>query len=156
MLEKELREPVIAWASGLGYQCCCEFMLSGYCDVVGGIFAHRETRLIPPLIHTIAIELKLSNCAQVIYQARTNRFAVDWSFCAMPHDRVVKMRQATLRKFRDASVGLLAVDETCSIVVPPAKGNARMKIESRRRKKLWRRLQLQNRKDQENGIAEAI
>ena len=120
--EGRLRQPVARWLIHKGLmpihevKVCC-----GYCDVVGVRFGDRISREIPPVIETHAVELKLQDFAGVFRQATSNAHGVNYSWCAMPVDRVLKMRPKTLEQLRQSGIGLLRVDgETVNIVIPAA------------------------------------
>jgi hypothetical protein len=112
-------------------------MLSGYCDVVGVRFAERIGRPIPPVLLAVAVELKLTNVAAVIRQARYNLHFAHESYCAMPNTRCAKMLPATLERFRAARVGLLSVSvDQVEVLIKSGEG----KWQDRYRRKLWRRV----------------
>ncbi len=135
-LEKELREPVVAWLKSRGYLVAVEFQIWHMADLVAGRYDVRIGRKAPRLLETAAVELKLHDVAGVLSQARENRSQVDWSYCAMPVGRVEKMKMVTLEMFRYQGVGLLSVGDEIREVVGPARGDgAKGRVESN----LWRR-----------------
>ena len=134
MLEKELREPVTNWLQQRGYDVVTEFLIGGYVDVIGCKFGKRVGRRVPPLLHIVAVELKLSDVAGVISQARNSWPHVHESWTAMPQERIDKMLEKTLLKFKYAHVGLLSIHEgQVKVILPP-------KINYGFQKRLWRRL----------------
>lgn len=136
-----MRPAVTAWLEASGHTVTYETMCwcMGYsCDIVGARFAPRTGRAIPPVDSCIAVELKLTDIAGVIHQARSNRAAVRLSYAAMPAEFCRKMRPDSLDKFRAAGVGLLAVDggEVTELVAPVPQPGV---ISERLRKLVWRR-----------------
>lgn len=117
MLEAELRPAVHAWLVNQGLTVIYEFQMGGYCDMVGVKFARRAGRGVPPATDAVAVELKLSDVAGVIVQAKGNRHSVRASCAAMPWSRVAKMRGKTREQFREAGIGLLAVTENPAGVI---------------------------------------
>ena len=134
MLEKELREPVTKWLQARGYDVVVEFLICHYVDVIGCKFGKRVGRRVPPLNCVIAVELKLSDVASVIFQASNNRHYVYESWAAMPQERIDDMREKTLLKFAHAYVGLLSIHDGEANVIIPAKINCGFQ------RRLWRRL----------------
>lgn len=120
--EREMRPAVIAWLRATGHpnHCFESSFGHGYVDIVGFRFAEQTSRRIPPLEAVAVVELKLSKIAEVIRQALNNRTFIAASWCAMQTAFVASMRPQTLDKFKDAGVGLLAVDglEVKTIVLP--------------------------------------
>lgn len=120
--EREMRPAVIAWLRATGHpnHCFESHFGHGYADIVGFRFAEQVSRLIPPLEAVAVVELKLSRIAEVIHQASSNRRFIAASWCAMPATFVASMRPKTFDKFKDAGVGLLAVDgmDVKTIVLP--------------------------------------
>ena len=139
--ESEMREPVTGWLIDRGYLPCVEFWLTnaGITDIVAGSYDPRIGRRIPTLRKVVAIELKLTDVAGVIAQAQINRRLCDWSYAAMPVERVEKMRKDTLYKFRNAGVGLLAVGDEIIERIEPIQGCG-MPEGRREAKQLWRRV----------------
>lgn len=139
--ESDMREPVKAWLMDRGYLPAVEFWLTnaGITDIVAGAYAARVGRKIPTLQQVVAVELKLSDVAGVISQATMNRHRCDWSYAAMPIERVEKMRNRTLDKFAEVGVGLLAVGNEIVERIVPRQGNG-LPIERREVKQLWRRV----------------
>jgi len=123
-VERDMRQPTIEWLRGRGFVTTAERMIYGYVDVVAARYGKRPSPgRKPPLLETIAVELKMSDVAGVIKQASDNRNAVDWSYCAMPASRIDKMRPATLERFREAGVGLLSLDaDGVSVAIEPSRG----------------------------------
>jgi len=139
--ESDMREPVKAWLVDRGYLPCVEFWLTnaGITDIVAGAYGPRVGRRIPTLEEVVAVELKLTDVAGVISQARANRHLCDWSYAAMPVERVDKMRAGTLDKFASEGIGLLAVGDEIVERIAPIQGNGLP--EGRREvKQLWRRV----------------
>ena len=140
MKERELRTPVHEWLSrNHGTRVIYEFLFSGYCDMVGVLFADQVGRRIPPVIRAIAVELKLADVAGVIRQAKSNRHYVHASYAAMPRWRVLKMRPATIQKFVDAGVGLLSVGTDVDVIVVPGPPLSHGSSD-RLRKRWWSRI----------------
>ena len=137
-LESEMRQPVVDWLKREGFFPVVEFQLWHMADIVAGRYGDRPAKnRKPPLLESIAVELKLENVAGVISQAIMNLGQVDWSFCAMPRERIERMRPQTVIKFSDAGVGLLAVDESVETVVASGAGDgAKRRVQSN----LWRRV----------------
>ena len=140
MNERELRTPVHEWLSPNGNtRVIYEFLFSGYCDMVGVLFADQVGRRIPPVIKATAIELKLTDVAGVIRQAKSNRHYVHASYAAMPRWRVQKMRPDTVEKFVDAGVGLLSVGADVDVVIEPGPPLSNGSSD-RLRKRWWSRI----------------
>jgi hypothetical protein len=137
--EREMRAPVADWLRANRYLVAYEFHLCHMVDLVAGHFGYRHGKAIPPLEHTIAVELKLDDVAGVIRQAKNNTYFVNRSYCAMPASRCLTMRASTLALFAQANVGLLSVssDETIEVVVSPGEGK---QANDRTTKGLWRRV----------------
>ncbi len=110
MVEADMRFPIVDWLNQQGYEDAHECQMGGYCDVIGFRFARRTNRRIPQLLTVIAIELKMSNVAQVVGQAIGNLYYSNASYAAMPQERCNKMRETTKRQFLDNGIGLLSVD----------------------------------------------
>lgn len=67
----------------------------------------------------VAVELKIRDIAEVLYQARTNRSAHE-SWAAMPAEKVYRMRKASVHSFVNEGIGLLSVDgDTVRVCVEP-------------------------------------
>ncbi len=143
MLERDMQMCIHAWLKRTPEtKVIYEFRMVGYCDMVGVLFARRVGRQIPQVIKTTAVELKLTDIAGVLVQATANRHCVHESFAAMPMSRVNRMRSQTLLLFRDAGIGLLAVDVQSSLVfvaVSPGIALPSMDPESFRRR-WWARI----------------
>jgi hypothetical protein len=106
-------------------------------DIVAGRFGQRQSpRRKPPIIEFISIELKLSNVAEAICQARHNLSQSHRSFVAMPEERFERMLFSTRKKFMDAGVGLLSVGEDVVEVVKSSNGRS---PDARFVAKLWNR-----------------
>jgi hypothetical protein len=138
--EKEMREPVARWLESNGFVSTREMYHHRPIDIVAGRFAERVNRRIPPLLETLAIELKLSNAAAVLRQATGNRDAVDRSYAAMPLSRCARLAEKTRLGFLIEGVGLLAVDKATVTEVIPARRSAAGTQEHIRRN-LWRKCQ---------------
>jgi len=120
MTEKEMRPTVVKWLEDQGLYVAHEVSVSGgWCDLVGVLWADRVGRRIPPIMLIMAVELKITDVAGVLYQARGNLENCDFSYAAMPAERCEKMRPATLRMFTDAGIGLLSVNSGVRTVIPP-------------------------------------
>lgn len=124
MTEKELRPIVQAYLQGAGYFVAHEVMLCGFCDLVGCIWAERIGRRIPAMIEIVSVELKIKDFAGVLYQAKTNKSVVDFSYAAMPWEILNSCREKTINKFRESGIGLFGVDIYCGMkLFVPAKKN---------------------------------
>jgi hypothetical protein len=119
--EKDLRPTVEAWLQEQGYYVAHEVMLSGYCDLTGCKWAERIGRRIPPMIEIMAVELKIRDIRGVLYQAKNNRWFVDYSYAAMPLQKCEKMNSSTLRLFKNIGVGLLGVSDCVDVIVKARK-----------------------------------
>jgi len=139
--EAAMRAPVQSWLLDRDFLPAVEFWLhwGGITDIVAGLYAPRKGRRIPTLLEVAAVELKLHDVAGVIKQATHNRYVCDWSYAAMPVERVMKMRPGTLDKFAECGVGLLAVGDTITDVVPPRRGDG-LPSDRSQVKQLWRRV----------------
>jgi len=137
--ESDMLPAVNAWLAARGCYVTHESMTVGYtmhCDVVGVRFGARIGRAIPPLSLVVIVELKLTDVAGVIRQAKENLSVAHESYAAMPRARCRKMLAATEQKFRRAGVGLLSVDgQEVTVRIESGKGYQG----DRFRKKLWRR-----------------
>ena len=109
MTEKDMRQPVVDWLHDHGFEDAHEVWTGAWCDIVGFRFAPRVGRPIPRLREVIAIELKVSNVSQVIFQARGNKLVVNASYAAMPFERCRRMRLTTRAQFAKNGIGLLSV-----------------------------------------------
>lgn len=138
--ERDMREPVTRYLIERGFLPAVEFWLHGcgQADIVAGLYAKREGRKIPTLLEVVAIELKLSDFAGVLKQAARNKDCCDWSYIAMPSERIAKMRAATKIAIISEGIGLLSVDEEVRECITPARGPG-LKAASRIRN-LWRRV----------------
>ena len=135
--EADMREPVKQWLAERGFLVTVEMMVCGYADIVGGRFGARPaSRRKPPLIECWVVELKLTDVAGVIEQARHNLHQSHRSFCAMPAARCDRMLPRTVDKFRAAGVGLLSVGDAIREIVPSSVGNGSKPHIANR---LWRR-----------------
>lgn len=135
--EKDMRPAVMRWAISNGFVPVFEFMLSHAADVVCGKFGERTSRRIPPLLETVAIELKLHAYSEAIYQAKHNSYFVDRSYVAIPSFRWRIMRDDTKQKFSDAGVGLLGVDNDVHLLIESKSFHGMKRDDVRSR--LWRR-----------------
>lgn len=140
MLEREMREPVHAWLNrDAPTDVIYEFLMAGYCDMVGIQFADRVGRAIPQVVLATAVELKLTDIAGVLRQAQGNRHFVHESFAAMPAERCGRMQPRTLDRFVAAHVGLLSVGNAVEIIIPAGKPWPTLNIEYWR-KRWWKRI----------------
>lgn len=139
--ERDMREPVKSWLMERGYLPAIEFWLTnaGCADIVAGAYAARVGRRIPKLEEVVAVELKLRDVAGVLVQAKRNRYLCDWSYAAMPQERVEKMRLSTLGKFSKAGIGLLSVGNEIKETISPARGDGLPDGRSQVNQ-LWRRV----------------
>ena len=143
MKERDMRPAVDVWLR----QCGCQVVVyealppsRGYVDVLGAQFDLRLTREIPE-VALIAVELKLCRIAEVIRQASRNRQACMASYAAMPAAFCARMTRSSRQKFRDAGVGLIAVDGDCAVLtILSRRGRLRDEAGSLRNyhKGLWR------------------
>ena len=132
-----MRPAVDAWLRERGCVPVHETHLRHRCDVIGVQFANRVGRSIPDVVLAVAVELKLTDVAGVIRQAGENLHYVHESYAAMPAERCDVMRPATLQKFADWGVGLLAVSpEEVQVLIRSGRGS----WQNRLQQKLWRRV----------------
>ena len=112
----------------------------GQCDVVGVHWGERIGRPIPLMKRVVCVELKLSDVAGVLSQAKRNRFRIGESYAALPQSRVDKMRSKTIDGFAAAGVGLLSVTDSVvrCLVMPEVNLDAFIHYD-KMRSKLWRR-----------------
>lgn len=122
MIENDMRPHIVNWLLRNGYEDAHECQIGGWCDVAGFRFATRVGKPLPALLDVVAVELKMLDVATVISQAVGNQHHVNASYAAMPLDRCNRMRGATLDKFHNAGIGLLAVDGSNVSVLIPARG----------------------------------
>lgn len=139
-----MRDPVKAWLLERGYLPAVEFWLhnAGITDIVAGLYSDRIGRRIPNLENVIAVELKMNDVAGVIQQAKQNQYLSDWSYAAMPCERIEKMRAGTFGKFHMNGIGLLAVGCGVTEVVSPIRGDG-LPAHRSEVKQLWRRVRSQ-------------
>ena len=123
MTEKELRPTVEAWLQEQGYYVAHEVMLSGYCDLTGCKWAERVGRRIPPMIEIMAVELKIKDIRGVLYQAKNNKWFVDYSYAAMPLQKCKIMKPKTLQLFKNIGVGLLGIGVDVKIIIAAQKND---------------------------------
>lgn len=138
--EKDMQAPVIAWLEARGFLWVREGYNSYYCpvDFVAARFEERTGRKRPALIEGMIIELKMTDVGNVLAQAIRNREFAHASYAAMPVDRCRKLRPATLQRFADSGVGLLAVSpEQIEELVAPIKGDS---MNEKMVTNLWRRV----------------
>lgn len=141
MLEKHMTDTVGEWCLEQSLNPLRELWLSGTTgpvDVVAVRFAERIGKPIPAVERVIAIELKLDDVSGVIGQCRHSR-AAHAVFAAMPRERIDRMRSATVQRFRDEGIGLLAVDIAHGITVVVYAEEHADPIGQHIRRKLWRR-----------------
>ena len=101
-----MRGPVLWWLSKGSLLPAVEFQIWHMVDIVAGRFGERPApRRKPPLLETVAVELKLHDVSTVIYQATCNKEQTDRSYCAMPSERCEIMRPDTIEKFLSSGVG---------------------------------------------------
>ena len=140
--ERDMRESVLAWLRARGLLTVVELMIWHSADIVAGKYGARPNpHRRPPLLESLAIELKLSRISDVLAQAKINRGGVDWSYAAMPADVCNSMRQDTLNKFVFAGVGLLSVGKRTYEAIAPDRG--RWGTAERVVENLWRRVRKQ-------------
>jgi hypothetical protein len=139
--EFEMREPVKSYLLCRGFFPAVEFCLHGcgITDIVAGAYSPRQGRMVPKLLEVVAVELKLSDAAGALRQAKTNRHHCDWSFVAMPAERIEKMRKQTVESFASAGVGLLSVGDDVREILPPSQGSG-LAPGRNQVKTLWRRV----------------
>jgi hypothetical protein len=139
--ESEMREPVKAFLMERGFFPAVEFCLHGcgITDIVAGSYAAREGRKIPKLWEVVAVELKLTTFSEVLRQAKRNKHHCDWSFIAMPDDRIAKMRPMTHYALRSEGIGLLSVGDSVVEVLAPERGSG-LAQDRNQVKTLWRRV----------------
>jgi len=117
MVENDMRQAVVHWLEAQGMEVFHECVVThGICDIVGVRFAPRTGRRIPPLVWSVAVELKLARIGEVIAQARGNMYGVCASFAAMPADRCRRMTRNSTLAFVGAGIGLLSVDVAAGTV----------------------------------------
>ena len=138
-LEGKLRAPIGAWLATMEmtpvFEVCHAW---GLCDVVGVKWFPRISRRRPLIEKLIYVELKLDDVAGVLRQGKNNRFAAHLSYCAMPVDRIQKMRESTRQLFLTQGVGLLSCSTETVRVVVPAEENVLAHPQSKLNT-LWRR-----------------
>jgi len=144
MREFDLRTPVCSYLLAREYFPAVEFWLhnGGCCDIVAGKYADRVGRSVPNLLRVVAVELKLEKVGEALGQAKRNAPHCDWSYVAMPSDRVRKLKCSTRLRFRKEGIGLIEVHEDLSEVVEviAPKHQATFGYRDKNRKKLWRRV----------------
>lgn len=139
MIERDMRPAVDAWLLSEGMlQTLYESRIFHNADMVGVRFANRVGRAIPPLVAVRVVELKLSDIAGVLRQARRHREHPVFSYAAMPADRIERMRLDTLQRFAATGVGLLAVtgESVATVVSPQMSSTSWGDVPAR----LWRRV----------------
>lgn len=114
-VENDMRPHIVSWLTRNGYYDAHECMIGGYCDVIGCKWGERKGRKKPELLEMICIELKLRDISGVISQAIHNHYHCNLSYCAMPVDFCRRMRDQSVKRFIEAGVGLLAVNNTGEI-----------------------------------------
>lgn len=136
-----MRDPVNAYLLDRGFFPAVEFCLHGcgITDIVAGSYLAREGRNVPKLWEVVAVELKLDDFAGVLRQAKTNKHHCDWSFIAMPAERIAKMKTATRDAIRLAGIGLLSVGDEVIEVMAPERGPG-LAEHRNQVKTLWRRV----------------
>jgi len=141
--ESQMREPVKAYLMDRGFFPAVEFCLHGcgITDIVAGSYCDRKGRQIPILREVVAVELKMTDFAEVLRQARRNKKHCDWSFIAMPSERIGKMREATKEAIRSAGIGLLSVGDEVREVIIPERGSG-LSENRNQVKTLWRRVSI--------------
>ena len=122
--ENQMTAPVVAWLESLGWCCSRECSTpSGFYDIAAAKYGPRpRPRQKPPVTDLIMVELKLSDVAGVIQQAKNNRHWCCRSYAAMPESRISRFQKRTTRAFIDAGVGLIEVGDEIQIVIPAATG----------------------------------
>lgn len=117
--ERFMRRAVCDWLVSQGLTPVFEVHLGTHlCDFVGFEFGERVGRKIPPLLRTLAVELKLDDIAGVLRQCKACRYRLHAAYAAMPAERCQRMKKKTLTKFTEVGVGLLAVSESVEMVLP--------------------------------------
>lgn len=142
--EFDMREPVKSYLLSMGFFPAVEFWLHGYgpSDIVAASYLERVGRKVPELFEVVAVELKLEDFAGVLKQAKRNWQLSDWSYIAMPIERVQRMRKATRDLVVASGVGLLAVGDAVTEVTAPQRGPG-LPAGRNQIKTLWRRVRQQ-------------
>ena len=135
-LESEMRPAVEAWLQSrvqyIQHEAWC---LTPICDLLGFSFRAEavqqriqmrqrtplpmhmwgETRPWMPLYEkVVAVEMKLSKMAKVLFQAQMHYREVTESWVAMPEPFASRI----VAKCREPGIGVLAVGETCDVLLP--------------------------------------
>ena len=136
-MEGALRAPVINWMISR----CMEpvFEAVANIDMLGVRWLPRTGRSVPDIEYVDAVELKLEELSGVLRQAVNNCYRAHRSWCAMPHARIARMKDASIQKFRDAGVGLLSCARYGCTPVVDARTNYDYTPSPRTRRILWRR-----------------
>lgn len=141
--ERQMRPYVNQWLAAHGllgrfeWWCC-----GGICDMLGYRFAERTGRRVPALEDLVAVELKMSNVREVVWQCKDRLRAVRASYAGMPVRRVDRMREDTLDCFREPGVGLLAVHDDGRVEVRIEPRDSTQIVDWQREKmhkSLWRK-----------------
>lgn len=150
MVERDMRPAVDAWLRARGMtDTLWESFLFQNADLVGVRFARREGLAIPPIDLVIVVELKMHDVAGVLRQCHKQRHYPAEVYAAMPRERVVIMRPATLSRFRTVGSGLLSVDgDEVQVMIEPIVSD--VEWGTYRPESLWRRVS-QLRRNSEKG-----
>lgn len=134
--EREMRPLVAEWLERRALIPFFEVHIWHNCDIVAARFEHRLGRRIPPIADCVAVELKLTDIAGVLYQAKSNLSKCNESWAAMPLELIRGMQWQTLDKFMQAGIGLLAVSDKVGVAIHAVR---KSECCERLAKKLWRR-----------------
>jgi hypothetical protein len=105
--EKHLKKPVFEFLKGLGCdKLKFEVLLVDRGVDVYGIKTGQSSR-------SFAVELKLRDWQKALRQAAIYQLCADYCYVAMPNKRAIRLDRAA---FREAGVGLLAVDMASRVV----------------------------------------
>ena len=109
--EKQMRPLVVDWLRSIRLEVAHElFIAGGYCDLIGFRFKDRTSRHIPDLMRVEAVELKVKDYNGVKNQCLSNQYVTNATWAAMPKELLDKRTLKTENEFREAGIGLLAVD----------------------------------------------
>ena len=117
MTEKQMCPIVSDWICSQGYVPLYELLYPGhYVDIIGVRFALRIGRPIPQLIGIIVVEMKIAKVGDVLSQLRYS--LANYVYAAMPDEAVLRMKPATVKRFRATNIGLLRVGANCDVAIP--------------------------------------
>ena len=86
----------------------------------GSIFVTPNTPWLPFHEKITTVELKLSDAAGVLHQSDNHHVFANETWAALPANRIGKMRQATIDKFKSAGIGVLSVaPDNCEVILEP-------------------------------------